>query len=318
MVNRILISRTDSIGDIILTLPMAGILKKHFPDCTIFFLGNDYTKSIIENSSFIDQFLNVKDLTIEGICQLELNAVIHVFPNKDVARLAKKAQVPIRIGTSHRVFHWVTCNKLISFSRKKSDLHEAILNLKLIQPLGIDSSYKVDDLPKFYGWKVSDTSFKEFATDKFNLVIHMKSKGSAAEWPVSNYMELVKTLPKVYQVYITGTKAEGELIQNECPEIMNLENVKDVTGLFNLKDFITFIGHADGLLACSTGPLHIAAASGIHALGLYPDQKPMHAGRWAPIGEKAQFIESNIIESNGKSYLNTDVQEVLSVIESWR
>ena len=51
-----------------------------------------------------------------------------------------------------------------------------------------------------------------------------------------------------------------------------------------------FINQADGIVAASTGPLHIAAALGKFAVGIYPPIKPMHPGRWAPIGEKATFL----------------------------
>ncbi len=36
------------------------------------------------------------------------------------------------------------------------------------------------------------------------------------------------------------------------------------------EQFSILIKKADGLIACSTGPLHIASASSIFALGLYP------------------------------------------------
>ena len=36
---RIILSRTDSIGDVVLTLPMAAALKQSFPGCTVVFLG---------------------------------------------------------------------------------------------------------------------------------------------------------------------------------------------------------------------------------------------------------------------------------------
>jgi ADP-heptose:LPS heptosyltransferase len=44
------------------------------------------------------------------------------------------------------------------------------------------------------------------------------------------------------------------------------------------------------LVAGSTGPLHLAAALGRHALGLYPPIRPMHPGRWGPLGAHAGFM----------------------------
>ena len=85
-------------------------------------------------------------------------------------------------------------------------------------------------------------------------------------------------------IYLTGTEAEGECIHSEIPEIFLLPHVSDVTGKFSLP---RFIGLSDGLVAASTGPLHIAAASGVFCLGLFPSQKPIYAERWGPIGKKA-------------------------------
>ena len=82
-----LISRTDSIGDVILTLPMAGILKKHFPDCKVVFIGRNYTKDVIQSSSFVDEFISFDELIhkskptqLEIIKKLKLTTCIHVFP----------------------------------------------------------------------------------------------------------------------------------------------------------------------------------------------------------------------------------------------
>jgi len=52
-VKRIIISRTDNLGDVILTLPMAGILKQRFPDSTIIFLGKKYTKPLVDACEFV-------------------------------------------------------------------------------------------------------------------------------------------------------------------------------------------------------------------------------------------------------------------------
>ncbi|HNP17076.1 MAG TPA: glycosyltransferase family 9 protein [Fulvivirga sp.] len=318
MANNILISRTDSIGDVILTLPLAGVIKKYHPEAKIYFLGNDYTQSIIERCGAVDVFLNVKDITVELLKPLDLKAIVHVFPNKKVASVAKKANIPLRIGTSHRWFHWFSCNTLVHFSRKKSDLHEAFLNLKLIEPLGIPIS-EITALDGYFNWKKSDKQFfEELDSTKFNLIFHMKSKGSAAEWPVAQYMALANLLPEnQFNILVTGTTGEGQRIKEECSDIFELNHIKDVTGKFNLEDFISFVGECDGLLACSTGPLHIAAASGIHALGLYPIKRPMHAGRWAPIGNLAEFIEGDIIQEENRGVLNITPETVKERILNW-
>ena len=57
----IIISRTDSIGDVILTLPVSAVLKNYFPGVKIGFIGKSYTRPVIEACKFIDEFIDRED-----------------------------------------------------------------------------------------------------------------------------------------------------------------------------------------------------------------------------------------------------------------
>ena len=57
---KIIISRTDRIGDVVLTLPMAGIIKSKYPNCKILFLGKTYTEPIINASIHLNTILKLK------------------------------------------------------------------------------------------------------------------------------------------------------------------------------------------------------------------------------------------------------------------
>lgn len=295
---QIVISRTDNIGDVVLSLPLAGFLKRQMPQARIFFIGKSYTRPVIESSQYIDEFLDRDKILQEPalLSQLKADAIIYVFPDKDIAKAGKNAGISVRVGTSHRAFHWLYCNKLINLGRKNSDLHEAQLNFKLLHPLGIDYVPELADIPALYGMNPKQVSLpneieSKLAARKFNLILHPKSKGSAREWPMENYLALAKQLsPEKYQVFITGTEAEGALVKQQQPEIVTLPHVYDATGKLSLDQLLTFISRVDGLVACSTGPLHIAAALGKHVLGIYPPIRPMHPGRWAPLGIKAEVL----------------------------
>ena len=118
----LLISRTDSIGDVVLTLPMAGVLKSIYPNSTIVFLGKTYTQPIVALSPNIDRFINWDSLSSQNYSEQvrllkkeDIDVFIHVFPSKQIVKLAKKAMIPIRIATSHRIYNWLYSNKLIKF-----------------------------------------------------------------------------------------------------------------------------------------------------------------------------------------------------------
>lgn len=312
----ILISRTDNIGDVILTLPMIGILKQHFPDLKITLLARDYVRAIAENCAHINAFESWDALSampssdaILHIKKLNLDAVIHAFPKKQIAKLMKQAQVPLRIGTSRRIYHWFMCNKRVNFSRKKSDLHEAQLNLKLLSALDLNTEYDLKTVSKYIGLRCADNLpinlSEKIKSDRFNLIIHPFTNGNTREWPISHFIALIQSLPSDrVRVLITGSQKECEKIEKEimphCPGAINL------AGRCDLNEFVKLIAHCDGLIANSTGPLHIAAALGIHALGLFPVTKGMDIKRWAPIGVKAEVITA---DPNCKNTLCVEKQD---------
>lgn len=292
----IIISRTDSIGDVMLTLPMCAFLKERNKNNRIIFLGRSYTKPIIENYESIDHFLNWDDLRdlppeqqISTISELKADVIVHVFPVKEIAILAKKSKIPERVGTSHRLFHWFTCNRRVNFTRKRSDLHEAQLNFNLLKPIidvVIPDLNTLINYTSFYKIKEENigAELKNQLTGNY-VVLHPKSQGSAMEWPMENYVQLARKLSdKGIKVVFTGTENEGKLFRQFIPE---QEDIIDTTGSLTLAQLQTLIFRADALVACSTGPLHIAAFAGIKAIGLFSSRRPIHPGRWAPLGRNA-------------------------------
>ncbi|WP_460502102.1 glycosyltransferase family 9 protein, partial [Hymenobacter agri] len=138
-----LVSRTDAIGDVVLTLPVCGCLKELHPGCRVVLIGRSYTAAVAAACPWVDDFLNLDELQqlpepeqVAALRRFDAAAIVHVFPNKLLARLAQKARIPVRIGTRNRWQHWLTCNRLVALSRRHSPLHEAQLNLQLLQPLG--------------------------------------------------------------------------------------------------------------------------------------------------------------------------------------
>lgn len=317
----IILSRTDSIGDVILSLPMAGVLKRQYPNVRISFLGKTYTQSIIEQCADIDQFVNfdhIKDDLVGALKDLNADSIVHVFPNKEIARAAKKAHIYNRVGTSHRLFHWWTCNHRPSFSRKNSELHESQLNLKLLAPFGIHKEYSIDELVSILN--VVEVGIEEdvlqlIDSDRYSLIMHPLSQGSAREWGLEQFDHLATELgSENFQIFISGTKEDGDQIRNRSSLLEN-ENVVDITGRFTLKEFVGFISKVDGLLACSTGPLHIAGVNNVEAVGLFSPIRPIHPGRWRPIGEKIKVFEAKNTCSNCLSKEGCDCLSSISVEE---
>jgi ADP-heptose:LPS heptosyltransferase len=299
-----LVSRTDAIGDVVLTLPVCGVLKQQFPGCRVVLIGRSYTAAVAAACPWVDEFVEMHAKSSVAALAAELRtyaaaAIIHVFPNKLVARAARQADIPIRIGTRNRFFHWLTCNRLVVLSRRHSPLHEAQLNLQLLAPLGWQKPLPLPEVASLVQLVPAAPLSSRFQLllaarqpGQLNVILHPRSHGSAREWGLAHFGQLVRLLHAAgHRVFITGTLDEGaELAASNWLGEHKAYLAADLTGEFVLPEFIAFIAAADGLVAGSTGPLHLAAALGRHALGLYPPIRPMHPGRWAPLGPHADYL----------------------------
>jgi ADP-heptose:LPS heptosyltransferase len=223
-------------------------------------------------------------------------AIVHVLPVSAIAIRAKKLKIPLRIGTTNRLYHFFTCNSLVKFSRKKSELHEAQLNLKLLQPVGIATEPALAELGLMFALTRLQPLPKKFAglidKDKYNVILHPKSQGNGREWGLENFIKLIQSLDnEKYKIFVSGVQKEKTLLQPLFDAVGN--RVTDITGIMNLTEFMSFIAAADGLIASGTGPVHLASALGIDAYGIYPPIRPVHPGRWAPIGPCAKVFVFN-------------------------
>ena len=303
------IARTDSIGDVIVTLPLCGFIKKHSPNTRIVFIGRSYTQAIVEACPYVDEFLNF-DKHAES--NLNVDACVFAFPDGEVMKWVKAQGVKKRIATGSRIASWKFSNNRVFFSRKNSDLHESQLNFYLLRPFGVEDIPSLEEIRLWHVLKPQVESPIQLEPNKRSVVFHMLSKGSALNWSLHQYQELASLLPPAdFNIYITGTEEEGVRIRKD---FRFDSHIIDLSGKLSLPQLIAFISSCETLLAASTGPLHIASAVGIRAIGLYPSKRPMHPGRWMPLGANATYLEDGVVDET--AVLNISAEEVASLIKN--
>jgi heptosyltransferase-3 len=316
---RVLISRTDSIGDVVLTLPLCVWIKKQFPTCTIIFIGNTYTQPVLECLPEIDEVMEWSALQqmpeankVDVLRAKKIDVCIHVFPRRELASLVRKAKIETRVGTSHRSYHLLTCNIRLNFTRKNSNFHESQLNFELLKPFGIKELPSLEEINELItSFKIPQLDLPEAIEEMLNnqlpkVILHPRSQGSAMEWPIEKYMDLTKNLlEKGYAVYFTGTEADGVSYRSLLPEN---KNCFDTSGKMNLTELTAFISRCDQLVACSTGPLHLAGIMGLKTIGLYSTRRPIHPGRWKAIGKDVHILVNE--KENGAKKSTEKMQDI--------
>ena len=137
----LLIVRTDRIGDVVLSLPLAELVKKHYPECHITFLLKDYTKSLAEGHPFIDDILTLNEKNneislINNIRQIKKNSydvAVVVYPTLITSLIIFLSGIKKRIGTGYRWYSLLFNYKLYEH-RKDALKHEPVSYTHLTLP----------------------------------------------------------------------------------------------------------------------------------------------------------------------------------------
>ena len=286
---KIIVSRTDRIGDVILALPAFSSLKKCLPQCQTIALVNNYTADLVRSSPFVDDVVTCSsDESIIAVHKklkhAGADAIVVLFPRFKIAAASFFARIPVRVGTAYRWYSFLF-NRKVHEHRKDSAKNEAEYNLTLIKALGCDKkSFDTTLNVNPIALSTVSTFLGQNCLTKF-VVVHPGSGGSAHEWGPENFRELVKDIANTFSLnaVVTGTKSERPL----CKKISEgIGNAVNVAGRFSILEFIALLSKADLFISNSTGPLHIAAAVGVPVIGLYPNNKPMTPVRWAPLTDK--------------------------------
>lgn len=293
----ILIVRTDRIGDVVLSLPLAGLIKKHNPNCKVTFLVKNYTNSLVQNHPFIDDVIVLKEKNskvslfdnVKIISAKKFDTAIVVYPTFISSLIIFISKIRNRIGTGYRWYSFFFNHKIYEH-RKYAEKHELEYNVGLLQKLDINESINYSNV--MFDLNVSANilakvesilKLKNVDLNKQIIIVHPGSGGSAVDLPIEKFKKLVQKLSGTdYQVLITGSKSEIEI----CNKLIVSDDVKNLAGLFNLEELTALISKSKIFISNSTGPLHIASALGKYAVGFYPKILACSAERWGPYTSK--------------------------------
>ncbi|NWF87887.1 MAG: glycosyltransferase family 9 protein [Ignavibacteriaceae bacterium] len=298
----LLIVRTDRIGDVILSLPLAEIIKKHFPKCKITYLLRDYTECLANNHPFIDQIIILKEKSgkalINSNChelrKHKFDSSIIVYPTFLTALITFLSGIKNRIGTGYRWYSFLFNYKIFEH-RKYAEKHELEYNVNLLKAFGINEELNTNSIH----FNLNVPADGEFKVEKLLnenrvdtrlpiIIIHPGSGGSAIDLPIASFLELVKIISEKLKaaIIITGSQSEKKL----CDQLTINNSVKNFAGMLRLSDLIALINKSSLFISNSTGPIHIAAALGKSTIGFYPKILSCSAKRWGPYSNKTRIF----------------------------
>src|SRR3989339_1040 len=258
---KILLLRPDMIGDCVLITPAITLLRKKHPNARIAVLASPYTRAIFANNPDVDEII-----TDKKIPENKFDISIHFYNEFEYALMAKRAKIPVRIGSSNKpLIGWLYTKRI---DQKWTDLtlHEVEHNLLLLKALDVDISN-----PPPLNIGIQRTKSKDFTVG-----IHLGTGKGNRSWLPERYAEVADYLIKKLhaKVILTGSKKEIGLAEHVPGE--------NLVGKTTLAELIKTIATYDIYIGVDTGPMHIAAALKVPTVAIFPTKfvKPSEWGPW--------------------------------------
>ena len=136
-IKNIIVSRTDKIGDLVLSIPSFFMVKKMYPSAKLTVLVRNYNYDVVKSLSYIDEVIKIDDYSeneLEKIVkQVGAEIFIALYSDKFVAKLAKKSGAKWRVGPFSKLSSFFSYNRGVWQKRSKSVKNEAEYNLDLVR-----------------------------------------------------------------------------------------------------------------------------------------------------------------------------------------
>jgi len=280
---------TRRIGDVLLATPVVRSIKSAYPDAAVDMLVFEGTQDIVSANRDIHRVVTVAERPALGPHLAMLGSLWRRY---DLALSVLAGDRP--------TFHaWVAGRHCVGtlLPDKKSwwkrwlldkwvpfdnlGIHTAVMNLRLLAPLGIApiATPVVD-------WKPEDEDvvrhlFPVVATGRSYAVLHVSPKFAYKMWTVAGWAELGRWLAnRGLTVVVTGGDTAAE--QTYCEEVMRCVPAGSVNlvGRVRLSALSYLLSRASLYVGTDTAVSHMAAAVGVPTVVLFGPSNPVKWGPW--------------------------------------
>ncbi len=305
---RILISRTDRAGDLLLTMPVFRELRRAYPDAHLVAHVRSYTAPLAGMVKEIDEII-IDDALAAGMFSTELaesfrrltfDCCIMVHPAVRAIIAAWRAGIPRRIGRASNIFQLFLNDRRVQ-KRSKNDKHEYQYNLDLLQNFVSTIDYSP--------WRftppaeLTDRGQKYLAAvGLLNLrpvIVHPGHGGSAHNIGTDMYAKIVSDLLS-HKIPVLVSLGPGEQKLKQAFPQPRAGNLAFADSIPDLAELAGVFSACSAFCGGSTGPLHLAAALGLPCAAFFPPVAAMTPKRWGPVGCPSIIIEPDIAACSGR------------------
>ena len=270
---RFLLSRTDALGDLVISLPVMERILSRQPDAEIHWLVQPYTAPILrELPGVAGVHLREQDAALTQLmAHLAPDAVLNLSHRDGaVISAAKRAGVPCRVARSRGRQVWEATHVLWR-GRYGTGRHESQNVLDFLKPWGWAGG-----LPACPRLLLSEAEQRQGLSADHRPVLGLILRGSGAgASPSQRWWDA--TMPVLERA-------------GWNPVVLSPSESSPLAPT-DLRGLMARLASCRAVLGPSTGPLHIASALGIPVLCLMGLRVHHGPDRWAPLGLRVQVVQ---------------------------
>jgi ADP-heptose:LPS heptosyltransferase len=204
------------------------------------------------------------------------------------------AKVPYRVGRLSQWHSFLFFNYGVRQSRSQGDRHESQYNIdlmhagfqkiqkRLLTPSPLPAPLRLKAPPL-----TEDLLHRHGLQGRNYFIVHPGMAGSALNWPTSYYADLIRALVPHIPVAITGSAMDRPYLDPLKKELKDLNSLIWLDERLEIRELMYVLSRSRGLLAPSTGVLHLAASLGVPSFGIYSPKRVQRPLRWGPRGSQA-------------------------------
>ena len=309
--NRLLIVKPSSLGDILHAFPLATALKESFPQAKIDWIANSEFVPLVSRQPAVDRVLAFPRRDFGRVSffgkMVALAAALREAPYDAVldaqgllrsallARMAKRSgpSAPLLGFQSAREGAPLFYGRLVPIPETPdSPLHAVPRNLLFLEALGLSASLSPREPALCLRYGDEDHArVSELLRDagllpgEPFLAIHPGARRDSKRWPSLYFSELIRSLSRggAPRAVLVGDRSESPLLEEIA--VRTGLPVPRLPGRIPLDLLPLALSRATLFIGNDSGPLHMAALAGTPTLSFFGSSDPRRTG---PFGEPAR------------------------------
>ncbi len=214
---KILLTRTDRIGDVVLSTPAIKAVRDKYPDAYIAFMVRPYAKDIVEGNPYLDEVIvydkygRQKTLlsTVKfalGLRKKKFDLAVMLHPTNRVHLISYLAGIPERVGYDRKLAVFLT--KKVPHLKQAGKKHELEYTFDLLRAAGVEAR----DKELFVPIHERDIGKIEKMLEEYHvskdvplIAVNPGASSRSKRWPAKNFAPVCDNLAKKYKARILIT-----------------------------------------------------------------------------------------------------------------